>query len=686
MKSAKKAIAVLLSLVMILSLLPMTVSAADPTNLITATFDISKVTKFLLHNDYTFNFDGTCRGIICDLCGNACEALYPMSAENVRVEYTQNGDMVAMRFEQTQIAGFQCVIATIGATPKAVSGSVVKGNFYHEVDDGTHVHTSQKIPFAFTLTGTALPAYTKTYSDSLEYASIANWNVTPPSTITATVGAREKFVFSLATDYWANSSWTGINGNPTYLSPSFTSGEGLLAIDVSIGAGGIWGGASCELLTFTPTDAAYNITEPTVCSGTVDCYWCGETTIPFSITINPPANPISDDPTIANNFGSAVTIEKTISPSVGYTVALCAANDYWGNMSVYTEGTAVKPYNSNDGLIDVTLTNMSGPLWGGAACIYADLQPNAGTALLTETTTTTGYFAFEGGTAFDGGTRQISFNITIPGKEVVDWTGSWDIASVFNNYVCNEGTGCVINGSTGVSYNDLASACNAIVGDSVEYLVLNKDCKSDCDVLMSPMVNLNLYGHVLDMGTHTLLNSGVIRDSEDGVGVVKLSQTTGVAFTADSGMLPIYDTAAGGYRLFSYEFKTRKNANYNTDDVRFSYTLKLTGANAASGYTLMENGGSRLATQINIGWTNDQSEPCSKDFAYTDAHIVSYGTTAKSVAAGYTPVFYIILRGVGSFGSVSATPKLASTFSDGSVNGFEAYGASVTSVNTAVNH
>lgn len=198
--------------------------------------------------------------------------------------------------------GAQCEMLKIVPTAAAyelTEATVVTG----EIDIYWRGYT--RIPFSIGLVpageenpdhGSVLPPYTETVSTSTDYATFggSDWNV-EPKTVEATIGPREKYTLALATSYWANPSVSGYSAEPTPLTATFESGDGLLEFSVRIGAGPIWGGAECELLTITPTDAAYALTEDTVVTGTIDIYWRGPVQMPFEITIKAPGS-AADEP------------------------------------------------------------------------------------------------------------------------------------------------------------------------------------------------------------------------------------------------------------------------------------------------------------------------------------------------------------------------------------------------------
>ena len=287
-----------------------------------------------------------------------------------------------------------------------------------------------------------LPAYTETVSTSTDYAYYGGeqWDAAP-MTVKAEIHAREKYTLALCTDYWANVSVFGYNASPTELVPSFTSGDGLLSFSVCVDAGPIWNGATCELLTITPTDAAFEITEPVVAEGSISIYWRGWTNMPFSVTINPytakttvgevPTDPnlppymeTSSSSTDYARFGGEewnvepMTVEAEIRAREKYTLAL--ATSYWADPSKsgYGEEPTFLPveFTSGDGLLSFSVRIGAGQIWGGAECELLTITPTDAAYTLTESTTATGTIDI-----FWRGDTKMPFSVTIhPAEMSVD--------------------------------------------------------------------------------------------------------------------------------------------------------------------------------------------------------------------------------------------------------------------------
>lgn len=263
-----------------------------------------------------------------------------------------------------------------------------------------------QMPFSITLKPAEkpsdLPDYKITVSDRTDYASLAAAWETTPSLLTAELSAREKYSMALCTDYWANVSYSGYSAIPTELDATFTSGDGLLSFSVAITSGPVWGGAVCEYLTITPTDAAFTITEPVTVTGEIDIYWTHYTKIPFKITLNPYEKEkqivINESTACCNDdwnwTGEGDSIASlpagTITTDQIYAAAL--ASNYWcDNTYSRTAAPAEISFTSGEGLLTCALQVRNEPvIWSGNECVFALFTPTAAGEAVTAATTVTG--------------------------------------------------------------------------------------------------------------------------------------------------------------------------------------------------------------------------------------------------------------------------------------------------------
>ena len=419
-------------------------------------------TEFMLHSDDAFvDQKMLC---VCD-AGTGCEVLNGLKAENLKVRYDQNGEMLELTFADVEKVWDEkthaCVFATATPTVSAMADSVVTGAIWYESGE----HKSGEFAFAFTLTGEpatksaarpstsgglqvksgsdsahskngsagyvmgqspgaaqltgivtqrapqfkSLPAYTETISDTTDYANYggSNWEV-EPMTVEATIGPREKYTVALATSYWANADTSGYGAEPTQLVATFTSGDGMLDFYVTIGAGPIWGGAECEMLTIVPTDAAYTLTADTTVTGTIDIYWRGYCHMPFSVTIDveeqvakEPKTEVICDSTAAcgDDWSWTGDGDKIASLPAGeitadeiFVAAVCTP--YWTDNHYTTEATETTvTFTSGAGLVTIALRNrQESVIWGGADCVFAEITPTETAEEIKEDTVVSGTF------------------------------------------------------------------------------------------------------------------------------------------------------------------------------------------------------------------------------------------------------------------------------------------------------
>ena len=109
---------------------------------------------------------------------------------------------------------------------------------------------------------------------------------------------------------------------------------------------------------------------------------------------------------------------------------------------------------------------------------------------------------------------------------------------------------------------------------------LLKDVTTNSAILVSAGVTLDLAGHVLDASTTYFNAYGDVVDSTQGDGLLKL-HTGQHDLLENNPSLPIYDSAAGGYRLYTYEYNelyAYEVAGQNT--VQFWFELRFENAEA----------------------------------------------------------------------------------------------------------
>ncbi|WP_297236149.1 hypothetical protein [uncultured Flavonifractor sp.] len=153
-----------------------------------------------------------------------------------------------------------------------------------------------------------------------------------------------------------------------------------------------------------------------------------------------------------------------------------------------------------------------------------------------------------------------------------------------------------------------AGMLSALLGKADSGTVrLLKDVTTNSSILVPAGVTLDLAGHELDASTTYFNAYGDVVDSTEGEGLLKL-QDGSYAVQENNPSLPIYDSTAGGYRLYTYEYNelyANEVAGQNT--VQFWFELRFDNADA---WKLLANGathGLRISSKYRFseadGWT-----------------------------------------------------------------------------------
>ena len=144
------------------------------------------------------------------------------------------------------------------------------------------------------------------------------------------------------------------------------------------------------------------------------------------------------------------------------------------------------------------------------------------------------------------------------------------------------------NDNNEVVYGDfaalVASTNTATKGKTITLL---KDVKIEDNLVLFGNRTVDLNGNVLEITEIFIGLYGKVIDSSDGNGLLKIAADN-VTLQSDNGLLPIYDSAKGGYRLFSFTMREQVTKPSDTT-VKFkfgpifenkeAYKLLLTGNN-----------------------------------------------------------------------------------------------------------
>lgn len=176
------------------------------------------------------------------------------------------------------------------------------------------------------------------------------------------------------------------------------------------------------------------------------------------------------------------------------------------------------------------------------------------------------------------------------------------------------------------------------------------------NITVTTNVTLDLAGKTLDTTKKTFSAFGKVVDSAEGKGLLKLQEGS-YTVREDNPSLPIYDSTAGGYRLYTYQYNelyANEVAGQNT--VQFWFELRFDNTDA---WKLLANGathGLRISSKYRFseadGWT---------ELLFNDAVIqkvaklvVDYGHTQDEIG------FYLNVTSIDLLGerTMSVMPKL----------------------------
>ena len=199
---------------------------------------------------------------------------------------------------------------------------------------------------------------------------------------------------------------------------------------------------------------------------------------------------------------------------------------------------------------------------------------------------------------------------------------------------------------TEVSIEDKITNANS--GDTI---VLEEDAKVG-SVEIKDGVTLDLNGNTLEATSVTCLGSGVVTDTSNGKGLIKV--TSGAVVNADSSHLAVYDSRenANGYRVYSASVASYKPAFANktdaTDGVKFLFTLNFTNKDA---YAAIATGESGLA--VKGTWSvNDQ------ELSFPAETVKDWANAQNTAQEGQTYALYVNVKGMEAVETLTITPKV----------------------------
>ena len=222
----------------------------------------------------------------------------------------------------------------------------------------------------------------------------------------------------------------------------------------------------------------------------------------------------------------------------------------------------------------------------------------------------------------------------------------------------------VLDMNTGIGYESLSAAMSAQNGEGA--LKLLQDITAT-NVTIRTGVTLDLNGKTLQTKYFTCYGS-VIDGSAGGEALVKAEKRIHVA--GQDSYLPIYDTAAGGYRFYAYELNNlgSKNVVDNPNAVKFGFRLTLANAEGYSVLASTEDPGLDVFAYLSWG---DMPAPLS--YQFKDSTLKSYA----ALVAGGSTTSAIVLTVTGTDVLESGT-QLQVEYGIASAPGVTAHSASCT--------
>lgn len=187
-----------------------------------------------------------------------------------------------------------------------------------------------------------------------------------------------------------------------------------------------------------------------------------------------------------------------------------------------------------------------------------------------------------------------------------DASGMYTVQKVSGNayYVDNNG-----NPVYGDFAALVASTNTATKGKTITLL---KDVKIEDNLVLFGNRTVDLNGNVLEITEIFIGLYGKVSDSSDGNGLLKIAADN-VKLQPDNGLLPIYDSAKGGYRLFSFTMK-EKVEKINDTTVKFKFGPIFENKEA---YKLLLTGNNHnIKVTVTLKWTSGDGRTGEQTFTF----------------------------------------------------------------------
>ena len=302
---------------------------------------------------------------------------------------------------------------------------------------------------------------------------------------------------------------------------------------------------------------------------------------------------------VPNGFGiyfpssGTLTIENSKINAKTMGVQVCA-----GSLKISGEGTAITvtgdavPKTENDGAIQdgaaISIVNRTGykgldtiTVTGGTFTAKAG---NAAIKAYDWANNTATDFTEPTKVEVSGGTfsAEVPADLCAVGYEPTKMdTGMYTVQKVSGNAYYVDNNGKPVYGD----FAALVASTNAATKGKT--ITLLKNVKIEDNLVLFGNRTVDLNGNVLEITEIFIGLYGKVIDSSDGNGLLKIAADN-VTLQSDNGLLPIYDSAKGGYRLFSFTMKQQVTKPSDTT-VKFkfgpifenkeAYKLLLTGNN-----------------------------------------------------------------------------------------------------------
>lgn len=174
------------------------------------------------------------------------------------------------------------------------------------------------------------------------------------------------------------------------------------------------------------------------------------------------------------------------------------------------------------------------------------------------------------------------------------------------------------------NYEDLATALKA-AREMSGTVVLQKDLDITSHVTVPSGVTLDLNGKKLITTGYVTVYGDVIDGVAGGEGVLSAKK---VHLTNDDGFLPIFDSAANGYRFYAYKLTNLGGKAAGENAVKFGIRLELTNTD---GYSVLGNTtDSRLTLMANITWDD---ETVVLPYTFKSSTVATFGKGAAEKVA-----------------------------------------------------